>query len=388
METGKKVKTLDMTQGGVVKAILLFSIPLLIGNIFQQLYNTADSVIAGNFISKQALAAIGSSNSLINLLIGLFLGIATGAGVIIAQYYGAKDKEKMQWAVHTSIAFSLIGGVILTVAGVLLSPQILKWMGTPDEIMEQSVVYLRIFFCGSVFNLLYNMGAGILRGVGDSKRPLYYLCITSVLNILLDLLFVIAFRMGVAGAALATILSQAFSAVLVIATLMRDRDIYTLDLKKIRIDAKMMKRILNMGIPSGIQSAIISLSNVVVQANINSFGSDAVAGCSSYMKIDGFVVLPIMSFGMAAMTYTGQNVGAGKRQRVKEGAVKTLLVGLAYCIIMTIVLLVFGKTALSIFTRDTSVNDVGYTMLTILAPFYVCITVAQVLGGVFRGAEK
>ena len=163
-----------MTQGGVVKAILLFSIPLLIGNIFQQLYNTADSVIAGNFISKQALAAIGSSNSLINLLIGLFLGIATGAGVIIAQYYGAKDKEKMQWAVHTSIAFSLIGGVILTVAGVLLSPQILKWMGTPDEIMEQSVVYLRIFFCGSVFNLLYNMGAGILRGVGDSKRPLYY----------------------------------------------------------------------------------------------------------------------------------------------------------------------------------------------------------------------
>lgn len=388
METKKKVKTLDMTQGGVVKAILLFSIPLLIGNIFQQLYNTADSVIAGNFISKQALAAIGSSNSLINLLIGLFLGIATGAGVIIAQYYGAKDKEKMQWAVHTSIAFSLIGGVILTVAGVLLSPQILKWMGTPDEIMEQSVVYLRIFFCGSVFNLLYNMGAGILRGVGDSRRPLYYLCITSVLNILLDLLFVIVFHMGVAGAAFATILSQAFSAVLVIATLMRDRDIYTLELKKIRIDGRMMKRILNMGIPSGLQSAIISLSNVVVQANINSFGSDAVAGCSSYMKIDGFVVLPIMSFGMAAMTYTGQNVGAGKRERVKEGAVKTLLVGLAYCIIMTIVLLIFGKTALSIFTRDTAVNDVGYTMLIILAPFYVCITVAQVLGGVFRGAGK
>lgn len=388
MDTKKKVKTLDMTQGGGIRAILLFSIPLLIGNIFQQLYNTADSVIAGNFISKHALAAIGSSNSLINLMIGFFLGIATGAGVIIAQYYGAKDEEKMQWAVHTSIAFCFIAGIILTVLGVALSPQILEWMGTPPEIMEQSVVYLRIFFCGSVFNLLYNMGAGILRGVGDSKRPLYYLCITSVINILLDLLFVIVFKMGVAGAAFATILSQAFSAVLVLATLMRDRDIYTLYLKKIRIDRRMMKRILVMGIPSGIQSAIISFSNVVVQANINSFGPDAVAGCSSYMKIDGFAVLPIMSFGMAAMTYTGQNVGAGKRHRIKEGAVKTLFVGLVYSVIMTAVLLLFGRTALTIFTRDTAVNEVGYTMLSLLAPFYVCLAAAQIFGGVFRGAGK
>lgn len=384
----KKKKNLDMTEGSVIKSILLFSIPLLIGNIFQQLYNTVDSVIAGNFIGKEALAAIGSSNSLINLLIGLFLGIASGAGVVISQYYGAKDEEKMQWAVHTSIAVSLIGGVLLTVLGVLLSPQILKWMGTPAEIMEQSVVYLRIFFCGSVFNIVYNMGAGILRGVGDSRRPLYYLCVTSVINVVLDLLFVIVFHMGISGAALATILSQGISAVLVVNALVKDRDIYTLHVKKIRIDVRMMKRILNIGIPTGIQSAIISLSNVIVQANINSFGQNAIAGCSSYMKIDGFVVLPIMSFGMAAMTFTGQNIGAGKTDRVKSGAVKTLLVGGIYCAVMSVVLFVFGSEALKIFSKDVEVNEAGYTMLMILVPFYICITIAQVLGGVFRGAGK
>lgn len=388
MEEKKKVKNLDMTEGSVVKSILLFSVPLLIGNIFQQLYNTADSVIAGNFIGKQALAAIGSSNSLINLMIGLFLGIASGAGVVIAQYYGAKMEDKMQWAVHTSMAVSIWGGILLTVLGVALSPQILKLMGTPKEIMDQSIIYLRIFFLGSVFNVVYNMASGILRGVGDSKRPLYYLCITSAVNIILDLLFVIVFHMGVSGAALATILSQALSAVLVVGTLMRDKDIYTLHLNKIKIDRKMMSRILKIGVPSGVQSAIISFSNVVVQANINSFGANAVAGCSSYMKIDGFVVLPIMSFGMAAMTYTGQNIGAGKKDRVKSGAVKTLMIGGIYCLVMSVVMFCFGKDALTIFSRDAAVNANGYTMLRILVPFYLCISIAQVLGGVFRGAGK
>ena len=210
MEKRKREKKITMTEGSIIKSIMLFSIPLLIGNLFQQLYNTADSVIAGNFIGKEALAAVGSSNSLINLIIGLFIGISTGAGVIIAQYYGAKDEEKMQWAVHTSMMLSIIGGILLTFIGVFLSPQILKAMGTPPEVMEQSVIYLRIYFMGSLFNITYNMGAGILRGVGDSKRPLYYLCITSAVNILLDILFVVVLRMGVKGTAIATVISQIY----------------------------------------------------------------------------------------------------------------------------------------------------------------------------------
>lgn len=307
-----------MTEGKIIKGILLFSIPLLIGNLFQQLYNTVDSIIAGNFIGKEALAAVGSSNSLINLIVGLFMGIATGAGVVISQYYGARAEKGMQEAVHTSITISIIGGIVLTGVGVVLSPQILVAMGTPQEVMDKSITYLRIFFCGSVFNILYNMGAGILRGVGDSKRPLYYLCVSSVVNIILDIIFVVVFHMGVAGTAWATVISQVVSAFMVVRALMRDDDIYRLHLKKLGISRIMLKRVLMMGIPSGIQNAIISFSNVVVQANINSFGADAMAGCSSYMKIDGFVILPIMSFGMAAMTFTGQNVGAGKRERVKK----------------------------------------------------------------------
>lgn len=384
----KVKKNLDMTKGGIAKNILLFSIPLLIGNIFQQLYNTVDSVIAGNFIGKQALAAIGSSNSLINLVISIFIGIATGAGVVIAQFYGARDEEKMQWAVHTSMVLSIVGGVLLIAVGVGLSPQILRMMGTPAEVFDSAVTYQRIFFCGSVFNIVYNMGAGILRGVGDSKRPLYYLCATSLVNILLDLLFVIVFHMGVAGAAWATILSQGISAVLVVGTLMKDRDIYTLHLKKLRIQVPMMKRILWMGIPTGIQSAIISLSNVIVQSNINGFGQNAVAGTSSYMKIDGFAILPIMSFGMAAMTFTGQNVGAGKIERIKKGALTTMAISGVYCVIISGVLLLFGKEALLIFSRDAEVNAYGYLMLKTLVPFYLCIAAAQVFTGVFRGAGK
>ncbi len=377
-----------MTEGSVGKNILFFSIPLLIGNLFQQLYNTADSVIAGNFIGKEALAAVGSSNSLINLIIGLFIGIATGAGVIIAQYYGAGDKQKMEWAVHTSILISVIGGVILTVVGVLLTPVLLRLMGTPSEVMPSSITYLQIYFMGSVFNIVYNMGAGILRGVGDSRRPLYYLCITSAVNIVLDLLFVAVLHMGVSGTALATVLSQVISAALVIWTLMKDDDIYRLHLKKLRIDVRMMGRILNLGIPSGLQSAIISFSNVVVQANINSFGSDAMAGTSSYMKIDGFAILPIMSFGMAAMTFTGQNIGAGRLDRVKKGGIQTVVISEIYCVLISAVLLIFGNQVLWIFSSDPAVNANGYQMLRTLVPFYWMLALVQALTGVFRGAGK
>ncbi|WP_395013682.1 MATE family efflux transporter [Robinsoniella peoriensis] len=388
MKSAIKSSKQDMTEGKIIKGILLFSIPLLIGNLFQQLYNTVDSIIAGNFIGKEALAAVGSSNSLINLIVGLFMGIATGAGVVISQYYGARAEKGMQEAVHTSITISIIGGIVLTGVGVVLSPQILVAMGTPQEVMDKSITYLRIFFCGSVFNILYNMGAGILRGVGDSKRPLYYLCVSSVVNIILDIIFVVVFHMGVAGTAWANVINQVVSEFMVVRALMRDDDIYRLHLKKLGISRIMLKRVLMMGIPSGIQNAIISFSNVVVQANINSFGADAMAGCSSYMKIDGFVILPIMSFGMAAMTFTGQNVGAGKRERVKKGAANTLMIGLTYTVAVTILLLLFGQIPLRVFSSDVAVNQNGYLMLRTVAPFYVTLTVAQVMTGVFRGAGK
>ncbi|WP_349667418.1 MATE family efflux transporter, partial [Lacrimispora sp.] len=245
-----------MTEGVIWKQLLAFSLPLLVGNLFQQLYNTVDSVVVGNFIGSDALAAVGSSNSLINLIIGMFMGIGTGAGVIISQYYGAEEKQKLHWAVHTTMALSIIGGFLLIALGVLLSPLILVLMGTPESVMPGSVAYLRIFFCGSLFNLVYNMGSGVLRAVGDSKRPLIFLCISSVINIVLDLLFVVVFQMGTAGVGYATVAAQGVSALLTVRALVRTDDSYRLELDKIKIDRRMMARVLKIGIPSGIQQSI------------------------------------------------------------------------------------------------------------------------------------
>ena len=384
----RKAKTQMMTEGNIIREIIVFSIPLLIGNLFQQLYNTVDSIVVGNFIGKEALAAVGSSNSLINLIVGLFVGISTGASVVISQYYGAKNKENIHKAVHTAMAVTLIGGVILIALGVLLSPTILQLMGTPEEVMKESVVYLRILFWGSLFSAIYNMGAGILRGVGDSRRPLYFLCISSVVNIVLDLLFVIVFHMGVAGVAYATITAQGVSALLVLLTLTRDDDIYKLTWKDIKIHGRLLRQILTMGIPSGLQSAIISFSNVIVQSNINAFGADAIAGFSSYIKIDGFVMLPIMSFGMAAMTFTGQNLGAKKYDRVKKGAWKTLLLSVGYTLTATVLVLCFASQLLRIFSQDPVVNSYGRQVMYINMPAYILLAITQVLAGVFRGAGR
>ncbi len=384
--TGKK--TMLMTEGTIWEQLLLFSIPLLIGNLFQQLYNTVDSIVVGNFIGSEALAAVGSSNSLINLIIGMFLGIATGAGVIISQYYGAGDERKLSWAVHTCIALSLIGGVALSILGVLASPLILKWMGTPDDVMDGSVIYLRIFFSGSLFNLLYNMTAGVLRAVGDSRRPLYYLAVSSAVNVVLDLLFVVGFHMGIAGAAWATIIAQAVSAALALIALMRTQDIYRVELKKIKIDVRMMKRILAIGIPSGIQQSIISLSNVIVQANINIYGSAAMAGYGASSKIDGFVTLPLQSFCIAATTFTGQNIGAKKKKRVMQGIFQGIAISLVYTLILSPILLWRSEDVLRIFSSDPDVLEYGRISMTILIPLYSTLAIHQILMGTFRGAGK
>lgn len=388
MEKEQKSSQNMMTEGVIWKQLIAFSIPLLVGNLFQQLYNTVDSIVVGNFIGSEALAAVGSSNSLINLIIGMFMGIATGAGVIISQYYGAGNEQKLHWAVHTCMALSLIGGAFLIILGVLLSPLILIWMGTPESVMPNSVAYLRIFFCGSLFNLVYNMGSGVLRAVGDSKRPLYYLCVASVINIVLDLVFVVVFHMGTAGVGYATVIAQAVSSGLVIRTLVRSKESYKLVLSEIRIDNRMMMRILKLGIPSGIQQSIISLSNVIVQANINGFGPAAMAGFGSYSKIDGFVMLPLQSFCMAATTFTGQNIGARKAKRIKRGVIQGLIISLCYTVLISVFLFFQVDHILRIFSSDSQVIGYGHATMFILLPFYCVIAVHQILMGSLRGAGK
>ncbi|MGI5947072.1 MAG: MATE family efflux transporter [Lachnospiraceae bacterium] len=383
-----KSGTMLMTEGVIWKQLLLFSFPLLVGNLFQQLYNTVDSIVVGNFIGSQALAAVGSSTPLINLIIGMFMGIATGAGVIISQYYGAENAQKLSWAVHTCIALSILGGILLSILGVVLSPYILNWMGTPEDVIENSVIYLQIYFSGSLFNLLYNMAAGILRAVGDSRRPLYYLCISSVVNIVLDLVFVVVFSMGIAGVGYATIIAQAVSAVLAFFALVRTKDSYRVELKKIAIDKRMMKRILAIGIPSGIQHSIISLSNVIVQANINGYGSAAMAGYGAYSKIDGFVMLPLQSFCIAATTFTGQNIGAEKEKRVKQGIVQGIVISAVYTLALSPLLLWKAEDLLQIFSSDPEVLRYGKITISMLIPFYGVLSIHQILMGTFRGAGK
>ena len=374
---GKKDGSVLMTEGVIWKQLVIFSIPLLIGNLFQQLYNTVDSIVVGQFIGSEALAAVGSSTPLINLIIGMFMGIAVGSGVIISQYYGAKSEDKMGWAVHTSIALSIIGGILLSVVGIVFSPSILRLMKTPPEVLDTSVLYFRIYFLGSLFNLLYNMGAGILQAVGDSRRPLIFLCISSVTNIVLDLLFVAGFHMGVDGVAWATIISQFVSAVLVMSALMRTKDIYRLELRKIKIDKRMMKRIFRLGIPSGIQQSIISLSNVVVQANVNIFGSTVMAGFGAYNKVDGFVVLPMQSFCMAATTFTGQNIGAGKPERIREGIKQGMIICVSVSALISLLLFFESERVLSIFSSDPGVIHNGMITMRILVGFYAVLAVHQ-----------
>ncbi|GLB30497.1 MATE family efflux transporter [Lacrimispora amygdalina] len=386
----KKLHTTQviMTEGVIWRQLLAFSLPLLVGNLFQQLYNTVDSVVVGNFIGSDALAAVGSSNSLINLIIGMFMGIGTGAGVIISQYYGAGEKQKLHWAVHTTMALSIVGGLILIVLGVFLSPLILVLMGTPQSVMPASAAYLRIFFCGSLFNLVYNMGSGVLRAVGDSKRPLIFLCISSVINIVLDLVFVVIFQLGTAGVGYATVAAQGVSALLTVRALVHTDDSYRLELSKIKIDRRMMARVLKIGIPSGIQQSIISLSNVIVQANVNSFGAAAMAGFGSYSKIDGFAMLPLQSFCMAATTFTGQNIGAQKNRRVKQGVFQGLVISMIYTILISIILYLNAERILRIFSPDPDVIAYGYTSMLILLPFYWTMAIHQILMGSIRGSGR
>lgn len=377
-----------MTEGNILKKIFFFSVPLILGNLFQQLYNTVDSIIVGNYVGKGALAAVGSSTSTINLLIAFSQGAAVGAGVVIAQYLGAKEKQKVEEAVHTAMGIALALGMILTVLGVALSGTILRLMDTPNDVIEQSNLYLKIYFAGVVFNVIYNMGAGILNAAGNSKRSLIYLCYASVINIVLDLLLIRVFKMGVEGAAIATDISQIASSVFVVAYLMRTGEDYKIQLKKLKIHKNMAASIIKVGLPTGIQNMVISFSNVLVQSSVNGYGSSAVAGFGAYTKVDGFNILPVMSFSMAVTTFTGQNIGAGKIDRVKKGMWVTMAMGVVYTITTGCLLLIFSEPIMRLFTQDKEVIEYGRQAMYYFCPFYFMLSIMHALAGTIRGTGK
>ena len=383
-----KGNTQDLTKGSIVKAIILFSIPLLIGNLFQQLYNAVDSYVVGNYVGKIALAAVGASTPIINMLIGFFMGISTGAGVVIAQFFGAGDLTKMKKAIHNSIALTLVMGVVLTVVGLVFNDPILKAIGVPSDVFSEASTYLSIYFWSLIFVMIYNMGSGILRSVGDSKRPLYFLIFSSVINIVLDFLFVKNFGFGVAGAGYATLIAQAISAIMVMYVLMKTNDSYKVVLKDIKFDKEILLRIIKIGLPTGFQQSIVSLSNVVVQSYINVYGASVIAGYSVTIKIDGFVNLPLQAFNMAITTFVGQNIGAKKYERVKKGAYITTFLAMVTIGFFVVIMYFFGCDFIALFNQEKDVIDAGRLMQLTFLPFYIVLPINQVINGVLRGAGR
>lgn len=381
-----KSTTRDMTKGTIWKHIVLFAIPLLIGNFFQQLYNTVDSVVVGNFVSSQALAAVGSTTPVINTLVGFFMGMSAGAGVVISQYFGAQNKEKLHKAIHTTVLLTFILGVVFTIIGIIMVPFMIRFMKTPQDVVAESTSYLRIYFAGLMALMVYNMGSGILRAVGDSKRPLYFLCISSVINIVLDLLFVVGFHMGIEGVAYATILSEFISAVLVLWVLTSTKDIYKLVWSDLALSKDILKKICIVGIPAGLQMAVTSFSNVFVQSYINRFGSACMAGWTSYSKVDQFVILPMQSLSLSATTFVGQNLGAHDDKRADEGMKTALLMALGVTVALTIALNIAATPAIRMFTNDSEVLKFGRIFLHFMSPFYVCCCFNQIHAGALRGA--
>ena len=374
-------KTL-MTSGPIWKKIIMFALPLFLGNLFQQLYNTADSLIVGNFLDSNALAAVSSSGNLIFLMVGFFNGIAMGAGVVIARYYGARNTENLQKAIHTTISLGLAASAVLTLAGVILAPQILVWMGTPKDVLPQSITYFRIYFAGSLGFVMYNVFVGILQSVGDSRHPLVYLIISSVVNVVLDLFFIIVLHLGVGSAALATIISQFLSALLCLGKLKRCPLEYRVYINKIRFDKAMLGRIINNGLPAGFQNSIIAFANVIVQTNINAFGKMAVAGCGAYSKIEGFVFLPINCFTLALTTFVSQNLGAGEYDRAKKGA----RFGLLCSMLIGVLIYSFAPALISAFNSEAHVIQYGTAQARTVTLFYFLLALSHCIAAILRGS--
>lgn len=380
--------TLDMTKGKTWKVILQFALPIFISNLFQQLYNTADSLIVGNFLDTNALAAVSSSGSLIFFFTSFFTGTALGAGVVISKYFGKKDYEKMQKAIHTDIAFGLIASIILTVVGYFMSPVLLKWMDTDANVLPLSISYFQTYFLGVSAVIMYNIFSGICNAVGNSRQPLYFLIISSITNVLLDLLFVGVFHLGVWSAAMATVISQFLSAVLCLIFLMKKGTIYQVEINKIKIDKELIDEIIRFGIPTGIQNSVISIANIIVQSHINAFGEIAMAGCGTYFKIEGFAFLPITCFTMAITTFVGQNFGAGEHERAKKGAKFGILSSMIMAESIGLILFIIAPYAIALFDDTSAVVAVGVKQMRTECFFFGLLAFSHCVAAVCRGSGR
>lgn len=379
-------RDVDMTEGSIFRHLILFALPLLLGNIFQQLYNMVDTWVVGNFVSNEAFSAVGSVGPIINMLIGAFMGLSSGAGAVISQYYGAKQYDKVQNTVHTAVLMTLILGIVFTGLGIGMTPAMLNFMKTPADVFPESARYLTIYFSGIMGLMVYNIGAGILRAVGDSRRPFYFLVVSALLNTGLDLLFVLAFDMGVEGVALATIVAQAVSAVLVLVVLFRTSSCIKLTVQKLAIHWDMLKKIFKVGIPAALQMAITAFSNVFVQSYINYFGSNFMSGWTAYNKIDQLMFLPMQSVSLASTTFVGQNLGSAQVERARKGINTALMMAVGCTLFLMIPVEIFAPYLVEFFNGKPEVIQYGTTLLRWMSPFYVLCCVNQVYGGALRGA--
>ncbi len=377
-----------ITEGVIWKQLLLFFFPILIGTFFQQLYNTVDTIIVGQFVGTEALAAVGTTGTVINLLVGFFVGVASGATVIISQYFGANDRENLSKSVHTSMALAVTGGIVIMVIGIVTARPTMLAMGVPDDIMDDAVLYMNVYYLGIIGNLIYNIGTGVLRAIGDSRMPLYVLIVCCLANVVLDLLFVVVFHWGVFGVAFATILSQLISAVLLMIRLMGTQEAYHVELRKIRFHKDILKNVVRIGLPSGLQSVMYSFSNILIQASINSFGTTAIAAWAAIGKIDGFIWMVMNAFGIAVTTFAGQNFGARQYDRMK----RCTRVGLSMClgtiIALSALLFIFRYQLLMFFTGDAEVVNIGAQFCLVLAPSYFTFVFIEILSGAIRGAGE
>ncbi len=381
-------RNIDMTQGSIKKNLIRFAIPLFLGNLFQQLYNAADSLIVGNYLGQQALASVSSSGPLIFMLIGFFNGVAMGAGVVISKCFGAKDKEGMHKAIHTDIAFGLVAGIVLTIFSSIMTPTILSWMKTPEDIMANSISYFRIYSAGLVFTVMYNVCMGIMNAVGDSRHPLYYLILSSVINVVLDITFIRFFHMGVGSAALATIISQGISVCFCFYKLTRKDVIYKVTIKEIGFDRKMLKEIIRFGLPAGVQNSVIGFANTIVQTNINTFTSAAVAGSGAYAKIEGFAFLPITCFSLGLTTFIGQNLGAKQYERAKKGARFGIFCSITMAEIIGVLFFIFAPMLISLFNDSPEVVAFGTRQARIESLFFFGLALSHCIAGILRGAGR
>ncbi|MBE5826095.1 MAG: MATE family efflux transporter [Butyrivibrio sp.] len=377
-----------MTEGSITKNLVLFAIPLFFGQLLQQLYNVVDSVVVGNVLGKEALAAVSTSGSLIFLMVGFINGLFMGSSVIIGKSYGARDFNRVSMAAHTGIAFAGLMGITLSVVGFFFTPVILGWMGTPADVMANSVLYFRIYFLGGLGNIMYSACCGVFQAVGDSKRPLYYLMVSTVLNTILDIAFVKFLGMGIGGAAFATIIAQFVSAILAFVKLTRVDGPHRIYISKLRMDGELLKKELALGFPTGIQNSVIAIGNVVLQSNINAFGSVAMAACGSYFKIEGFVFLPITCMCMALTTFVSQNLGAGEVERVKKGAITGSAISVSCAEMIGVIVFTFAPLLLSMFSKEPGVIAIGTTQARTESLFYCLLALSHCLAGIYRGAGK